>query len=378
MGMKFTLLHSDSATKARVGEFTTDHGTVRTPVFMPVGTAAAMKGIFHRDMVDEAHAQMILANTYHLYLRPGTSILREAGGVHRFCGWERPMLTDSGGFQVFSLAPCRKLKDDGCHFRSHIDGSPHLFTPESVIGSERIIGADIMMAFDECPPGDAPRDYAEKSLALTERWLDRCFERYRSTSPEYGHYQSLFPIVQGCSYPDLRARAAENVLQYDADGYAIGGLAVGEPTYVMYAMIEVVNAILPQDRPRYLMGVGTPVNILEGIARGVDMFDCVMPTRNGRNGQLFTSEGVINIRNKKWENDFSPIDPAGTTFVDRVYTKAYLHHLVVCKEMLAAQIASLHNVGFYVWLTDEARMHIAAGDFASWKETMVEKLSRRL
>ena len=378
MGMKFTLLHSDSATKARVGEFTTDHGTVRTPVFMPVGTAAAMKGIFHRDMVDEAHAQMILANTYHLYLRPGTSILREAGGVHRFCGWERPMLTDSGGFQVFSLAPCRKLKDDGCHFRSHIDGSPHLFTPESVIDTERIIGADIMMAFDECPPGDAPRDYAEKSLALTERWLDRCFERYRSTSPEYGHYQSLFPIVQGCSYPDLRARAAENVLQYDADGYAIGGLAVGEPTYVMYAMIEVVNAILPQDRPRYLMGVGTPVNILEGIARGVDMFDCVMPTRNGRNGQLFTSEGVINIRNKKWENDFSPIDPAGTTFVDRVYTKAYLHHIVVCKEMLAAQIASLHNVGFYVWLTDEARRHIAAGDFASWKETMVEKLSRRL
>ena len=378
MGMKFTLLHSDSATKARVGEFTTDHGTVRTPVFMPVGTAAAMKGIFHRDMVDEAHAQMILANTYHLYLRPGTSILREAGGVHRFCGWERPMLTDSGGFQVFSLAPCRKLKDDGCHFRSHIDGSPHLFTPESVIDTERLIGADIMMAFDECPPGDAPRDYAEKSLALTERWLDRCFERYRSTSPEYGHYQSLFPIVQGCSYPDLRARAAENVLQYDADGYAIGGLAVGEPTYVMYAMIEVVNAILPQDRPRYLMGVGTPVNILEGIARGVDMFDCVMPTRNGRNGQLFTSEGVINIRNKKWENDFSPIDPAGTTFVDRVYTKAYLHHLVVCKEMLAAQIASLHNVGFYVWLTDEARRHIAAGDFASWKETMVEKLSRRL
>ena len=378
MGMKLTLLHSDSATKARVGEFTTDHGTVRTPVFMPVGTAAAMKGIFHRDMVDEAHAQMILANTYHLYLRPGTSILREAGGVHRFCGWERPMLTDSGGFQVFSLAPCRKLKDDGCHFRSHIDGSPHLFTPESVIDTERIIGADIMMAFDECPPGDAPRDYAEKSLALTERWLDRCFERYRSTSPEYGHYQSLFPIVQGCSYPDLRARAAENVLQYDADGYAIGGLAVGEPTYVMYAMIEVVNAILPQDRPRYLMGVGTPVNILEGIARGVDMFDCVMPTRNGRNGQLFTSEGVINIRNKKWENDFSPIDPAGTTFVDRVYTKAYLHHLVVCKEMLAAQIASLHNVGFYVWLTDEARRHIAAGDFASWKETMVEKLSRRL
>ena len=378
MGMKFTLLHSDSATKARVGEFTTDHGTVRTPVFMPVGTAAAMKGIFHRDMVDEAHAQMILANTYHLYLRPGTSILREAGGVHRFCGWERPMLTDSGGFQVFSLAPCRKLKDDGCHFRSHIDGSPHLFTPESVIDTERIIGADIMMAFDECPPGDAPRDYAEKSLALTERWLDRCFERYRSTSPEYGHYQSLFPIVQGCSYPDLRARAAENVLQYDADGYAIGGLAVGEPTYVMYAMIEVVNAILPQDRPRYLMGVGTPVNILEGIARGVDMFDCVMPTRNGRNGQLFTAEGVINIRNKKWEADFSPIDPEGTAFVDRLYSKAYLHHLCVCGEMLAAEIASLHNIAFYLRLVGMAREHIVAGDFAAWKEQMVPRLARRL
>ena len=293
--MKFVLECKDSKTAARAGSFTTDHGTVQTPIFMPVGTAAAMKGIFHRDMVDEVKAQIILANTYHLYLRPGMKILEEAGGVHRFSSWERPMLTDSGGFQVFSLAACRRLKEEGCHFQSHIDGSRHLFTPESVIDTERTIGADIMMAFDECPPGDAPRDYAAKSLALTERWLERCFNQYHKTSPKYGHSQSLFPIVQGCCYADLRAKAAENVLQYDADGYAIGGLAVGEPTDVMYAMIEVVNAVLPQDKPRYLMGVGTPINILEGIARGVDMFDCVMPTRNGRNGQLFTSEGVINI-----------------------------------------------------------------------------------
>ncbi|MBR2962475.1 MAG: tRNA guanosine(34) transglycosylase Tgt [Alistipes sp.] len=376
--MKFVLECKDSKTAARAGSFTTDHGTVQTPIFMPVGTAAAMKGIFHRDMVDEVKAQIILANTYHLYLRPGMKILEEAGGVHRFSSWERPMLTDSGGFQVFSLAACRRLKEEGCHFQSHIDGSRHLFTPESVIDTERTIGADIMMAFDECPPGDAPRDYAAKSLALTERWLERCFNQYHKTSPKYGHSQSLFPIVQGCCYADLRAKAAENVLQYDADGYAIGGLAVGEPTDVMYAMIEVVNAVLPQDKPRYLMGVGTPINILEGIARGVDMFDCVMPTRNGRNGQLFTSEGVINIRNKKWENDFSPIDPAGTTFVDRCYTKAYLHHLVVCGEMLAAQIASMHNVGFYLWLVGEARKHILAGDFAEWKEQMVVRLSQRL
>ena len=376
--MKFVLQHKDSATNARAGEITTDHGVIQTPIFMPVGTAAAMKGIFHRDLESEAKAQIILANTYHLYLRPGMKIIEEAGGVHRFSTWNKPMLTDSGGFQVFSLAACRKLKEDGCHFQSHIDGSRHVFTPESVIDTERTIGADIMMAFDECPPGDAPKEYAAKSLALTERWLDRCFNQYHKTSPKYGHYQSLFPIVQGCSYPDLRTKAAENVLQYNADGYAIGGLAVGESTEVMYSMIEVVNAVLPQDKPRYLMGVGTPVNILEGIARGVDMFDCVMPTRNGRNGQLFTSEGVINIRNKKWENDFSPIDPAGTTFVDRQYSKAYLHHLVVCGEMLAAQIASLHNIGFYLWLVGEARRHIIAGDFGDWKAVMVERLSRRL
>ncbi len=376
--MKFTLQHRAPGSKARAGEFTTDHGVVQTPIFMPVGTAAAMKGIFHRDVEEEAKAQIILANTYHLYMRPGMDIIERAGGVHRFSSWQKPMLTDSGGFQVFSLAGCRKLKEEGCHFQSHIDGSRHLFTPESVIDTERTIGADIMMAFDECPPGDAPRDYAAKSLALTERWLDRCFEQYAKTAPKYGHYQSLFPIVQGCSYPDLRAKAAENVQQYDADGYAIGGLAVGEPTEVMYEMIEVVNAVLPQDKPRYLMGVGTPINILEGIDRGVDMFDCVMPTRNGRNGQLFTWEGVINIRNRKWADDFSPVDPQGTAFVDHQYTRAYLHHITRCGEMLAAQIASLHNVAFYLDVVTKAREHIIAGDFAEWKAVAVQKLSRRL
>ena len=378
MSLRFTIQHRDAASQARAGELVTDHGVIRTPIFMPVGTAAAVKGIFHRDVRDEARAQIILANTYHLYLRPGMPILEEAGGVHRFSTWEGPMLTDSGGFQVFSLAACRKLTEEGCHFRSHIDGSKHLFTPESVIDTQRTIGADIMMAFDECPPGDAPRDYAAKSLGLTQRWLDRCFTRYGQTAPKYGHYQALFPIVQGCTYPDLRVQAAEHVLQYDADGYAIGGLAVGEPTEVMYAMIETVNAVLPQEKPRYLMGVGTPANILEAIARGVDMFDCVMPTRNGRNGQLFTSEGTINIRNKKWENDFSPIDPEGTAFVDTRYSKAYLHHLTVCGEMLAAQIASLHNIAFYLRLVALAREHIAAGDFLPWKEQLVARLTRRL
>ena len=376
--MKFEIFYKDPHSKARAGAFDTAHGTVQTPIFMPVGTAAALKGIFHRDVRDEARAQIILANTYHLYLRPGTDILEQAGGVHRFSTWEGPMLTDSGGFQVFSLAACRKLKEEGCYFRSHIDGSKHLFTPESVIDTERTIGADIMMAFDECPPGDAPRDYAAKSLALTERWLDRCFNQYSRTEGKYGYSQSLFPIVQGCTYPDLRARAAENVLQYNADGYAIGGLAVGEPTEVMYEMIEVVNAVLPEDRPRYLMGVGTPANILEAISRGVDMFDCVMPTRNGRNGQLFTMHGTVNIRNKKWENDFSPVDPEGTAFVDTLYSRAYLHHLTVCGEMLAAQIASLHNIAFYLRLVGEARRHIAAGDFTEWKNALVPQLSKRL
>ncbi|MBQ0081171.1 MAG: tRNA guanosine(34) transglycosylase Tgt [Alistipes sp.] len=375
--MEFVLQYKDALSKARAGEITTSHGLIQTPIFMPVGTAAAMKGIFHRDLLSETSAQIILANTYHLYLRPGMDIIRAAGGVHRFCSWSGPMLTDSGGFQVFSLAACRKLKEDGCHFQSHIDGSRHVFTPESVMDTERTIGADIMMAFDECTPGDAPRDYAKKSLALTERWLDRCFNRFHQTSPVYGYEQSLFPIVQGCTYADLREQAAQNVLQYKADGYAIGGLAVGEPTDVMYSMIEVVNAVLPQDRPRYLMGVGTPQNILEGIERGVDMFDCVMPTRNGRNGQLFTWQGTINIRNKKWENDFTALDEFGTTFVDKTYTKAYLHHLFACKELLALQIATLHNVGFYLELVREARKHIINGDFSSWKGGIITQLGQR-
>jgi queuine tRNA-ribosyltransferase len=376
--MEFELLHKAAGSAARAGVLTTPHGVVRTPVFMPVGTAATVKGIFHRDLREDARAQIILANTYHLYLRPGTDILEKAGGVHKFSGWDGPVLTDSGGFQVFSLAGCRKIKEEGCRFSSHIDGSRHMFTPENVVDTQRSIGADIMMAFDECPPGDAPREYAAKSLDLTHRWLERCFEQFAKTQPKYGYEQALFPIVQGVVYPDLRARSAEFVQQFGAHGYAIGGLAVGEPAPVMYDMIEVVNGILPQDKPRYLMGVGTPVNILEAIDRGVDMFDCVMPTRNGRNGMLFTSEGVINIRNEKWRDDFSPLDPAGTSFVDRQYTKAYLRHLAISGEMLAAQIASLHNIAFYLWLTDEAGRQIAAGTFAGWKRTMVEKLSRRL
>ncbi len=376
--MKFTLQHKAQDSKARAGEILTDHGVIPTPIFMPVGTAAGVKGIFHRDLRDDAGAKIILANTYHLYLRPGMEVIEAAGGVHRFSTWDGPMLTDSGGFQVFSLAACRKLTEEGCRFASHIDGSKHLFTPENVMDTQRTIGADIMMAFDECPPGDAPWDYAAKSLALTERWLDRCFNRFNQTQPKYGHSQSLFPIVQGCGYEDLRERAARNVMQYDADGYAIGGLAVGEPTEVMYRMIEVVNAVLPEDRPRYLMGVGTPVNILEAIDRGVDMFDCVMPTRNGRNGMLFTSEGVINIRNQKWRDDFSPIDPNGTSFVDTLYSKAYLRHMTIAGEMIAAQIASLHNVAFYLWLVGEARRRIADGSFAEWKREMVVKLTKRL
>ena len=376
--MEFTLQHKDPASRARAGELRTDHGTILTPIFMPVGTAATVKGLFHRDVRDEARAQIILANTYHLYLRPGMEIIERAGGVHRFSTWEGPMLTDSGGFQVFSLAACRKLKEEGCHFRSHIDGSKHLFSPESVIDTERTIGADIMMAFDECPPGDAPREYAAKSLALTERWLDRCFAQYHRTAPRYGHYQALFPIVQGLHLPrpagpggGERPAVRRRRIRHRRSGG-------GEPTEVMYEMIEVVDAILPENRPRYLMGVGTPANILEGIARGVDMFDCVMPTRNGRNGQLFTAEGIINIRNKKWEADFSPIDPEGTAFVDTLYSKAYLHHLCVCGEMLAAEIASLHNIAFYLRLAGMAREHIVAGDFAAWKERMAERVTRRL
>ncbi len=376
--MKFTLEKKDDQSQARAGLIETAHGTIETPIFMPVGTAATVKGIFHRDLRDEVRAQIILANTYHLYLRPGMEIIEKAGGVHRFSTWDRPMLTDSGGFQVFSLAARRKITEEGVRFSSHIDGSKHIFTPENVIDTERTIGADIMMAFDECPDGKSDYRYAARSLAMTQRWLERCFNQYEKTSPKYGYHQSLFPIVQGCTYPDLRASAAEFVQQFNADGYAIGGLAVGEPAPVMYEMIEVVNAILPTDRPRYLMGVGTPINILEGIERGVDMFDCVMPTRNGRNGMLFTSEGIINIRNEKWKDDFSPIDPNGTSFVDTLYSKAYLRHLSVSGEMMAAQIGSLHNVAFYLWLVGEARKHILAGDFKPWKEEMVIKLSRRL
>ena len=376
--MKFELQHTDNASDARTGLITTCHGQIKTPIFMPVGTCGSVKGVHFNELREQVKAQIILGNTYHLYLRPGLDTLRAAGGLHKFNTWDRPILTDSGGFQVFSLAACRKLKEEGCHFRSHIDGSRHLFTPESVIDTERTIGADIMMAFDECPPGDAPRDYAAKSLSMTERWLDRCFDRYRQTQPKYGHYQALFPIVQGCSYPDLRERAARNVLQYDADGYAIGGLAVGEPTDVMYSMIEVVNAVLPTDRPRYLMGVGTPINILEGIDRGVDMFDCVMPTRNGRNGMLFTRNGIMNMRNLKWADDFSPIDGESDCFVDRVYSKAYLRHLFIAQELLAMQIASIHNLAFYLWLVSEARRHIIGGDFHLWKPRMLERVSRRL
>ena len=376
--MRFDLQHTDTRSSARAGVITTDHGTIETPIFMPVGTVGSVKGVFHRDLEQQIGAQIILGNTYHLYLRPGTDILERAGGLHRFCAWDRPILTDSGGFQVFSLAGCRKLTAEGCRFSSHIDGSKHLFTPENVMDIQRSIGADIMMAFDECPPGDAPYDYAARSLDLTCRWLERCFERFAQTAPLYGHAQSLFPIVQGCTYPDLRTRSAEFVQQFDADGYAIGGLAVGEPAPVMYEMIELVNGILPRHKPRYLMGVGTPVNLLEAIERGVDMFDCVMPTRNGRNGMLFTSEGIVNIRNLKWRDDFSPIDPAGCCFVDTTYTKAYLRHLTIAGEMLAAQIASMHNLAFYLWLVGEARRRILDGSFADWKPGMVETLSRRL
>ena len=376
--MTFQLLHTDAKSNARAGLISTAHGQIETPIFMPVGTVGSVKGLTVRDLREEVKAQIILGNTYHLYLRPGTSILEKAGGLHRFNGWDGPILTDSGGFQVFSLTGIRKLTEEGCTFRSHIDGSKHTFTPERVMDIERSIGADIIMALDECPPGTSSYEYASRSLGLTHRWLDRCLRRFSETEPLYGYSQSLFPIVQGCTYRDLRIQSAEFVASKEADGNAIGGLAVGEPAEVMYEMIEVVNAILPKDKPRYLMGVGTPANLLEGIERGVDMFDCVMPTRNGRNAMLFTSEGIMNMRNKKWEDDFSPIDPAGTAFVDTLYSKAYLHHLTVCGEMLAAQIASLHNIAFYLRLVGAAREHILAGDFAAWKEGMVAKLQKRL
>lgn len=376
--MDFKLHKTDGSSSARAGVITTDHGVIETPIFMPVGTVGSVKGVSHRELENDINAQIILGNTYHLYLRPGLDVLEQAGGLHKFTTWDRPILTDSGGYQVFSLADNRKLSNNGASFRSHIDGSLHLFTPEGVMDIQRTIGADIIMAFDECPPGDADYDYARKSLDLTEKWLKRCIDRFDTTEPKYGYNQTLFPIVQGCVYPDLRKRAAENVAKYNRDGNAIGGLSVGEPAEVMYEMIEVVNAILPTDKPRYLMGVGTPENILEGIARGVDMFDCVMPTRNGRNGMIFTSEGIINIRNQRWKNDFSPIDPLGATFVDIRYSKAYLRHMFIAGEMLGPQIASIHNLGFYLWLVREARKHILVGDFMAWKNQMVKKISTRL
>ena len=376
--MTFTLEHNDPKTNARAGVIHTDHGDIQTPIFMPVGTQASVKAVHLHELKDDIKAQIILGNTYHLYLRPGLEVLEKAGGLHKFNGFDRPMLTDSGGFQVFSLAGIRKIKEEGVEFRSHIDGSKHFFTPEGVMDIERTIGADIMMAFDECPPGTSDYEYSKKSLELTERWLDRCIQRFNETEPKYCYQQSLFPIVQGCTYRDLRERAAENVASKGADGNAIGGLAVGEPTEVMYEMIEVVNAILPKEKPRYLMGVGTPINLLEAIERGVDMFDCVMPTRNGRNAQIFTKHGTINLRNQKWDFDFSPLDPDGTSYVDTAYTKAYVHHLFKAQEILALQIASIHNLAFYLWLVSEARKHIMADDFSIWKAKMVAELGRRL
>jgi queuine tRNA-ribosyltransferase len=376
--MLFKINKVDLKGSARCGTLFTDHGLIPTPIFMPVGTVGSVKGINHRELEEDIDAKIILGNTYHLYLRPGLDILKAAGGLHQFMSWNRPILTDSGGYQVFSLAENRKLKPEGAHFQSHIDGSKHLFTPENVMDIQRIIGADIIMAFDECPPGDSNFEYAKKSLDLTENWLARCIHRFNETEPLYGHKQSLFPIVQGCVFIELRQRAAENIAKDSFDGYAIGGLSVGEPAEVMYQMIEVVNNILPNEKPRYLMGVGTPENILEAIDRGVDMFDCVMPTRNGRNGMLFTKEGIINIRNKKWSNDFDPIDPMGISFADKRFSKAYLRHLFIAGEMLGPQLASLHNLGFYLWLVSEARRQIEIGNFKAWKNQMVKKVSARL
>lgn len=376
MDFKLEATAPDSA--ARAGVITTDHGEIRTPIFMPVGTLGSVKAVHQHELRDDVKAQIILGNTYHLYLRPGIEILEKAGGLHKFNGWERPILTDSGGFQVFSLSANRKLTEEGAWFRSHIDGSKHLFTPESVVDIERSIGADIMMALDECPPGTADYEYARKSLRLTQRWLERGWKRYKETEGKYGYSQAYFPIVQGVVYPDLRRDAARHVADLGADGNAIGGLAVGEPAEKMYEMIEVVNEELPADKPRYLMGVGTPANILEAIDRGVDMMDCVMPTRNGRNGMLFTAHGVMNMRNKKWADDFSPLQEDGPSYVDRVYSRAYLRHLFIADEILAMQIASIHNLAFYLWLAGEARKHIIAGDFKPWKTQMIENVTRRL
>ena len=376
--MKFTLQHKDANSKARAGLIETDHGLIETPIFMPVGTAATVKTVHQHELSDDIKAQIILGNTYHLYLRPGVDILKQAGGIHKFNGWNKPVLTDSGGYQVYSLAEKRKINEEGVKFQSHIDGSYHFFTPENVMDIQRIIGADIIMAFDECTPYPCEYSYATKSVDMTHRWLERCVKQFNNTQPLYGYSQTLFPIVQGSVYKDLREKSAEFIASMNCEGNAIGGLSVGEPHEEMYAMSELVCNILPVSKPRYLMGVGTPANILENIALGIDMFDCVMPTRNARNGMLFTSQGIINIKNKKWENDFSPLDEFGTSYVDKLYTKAYVRHLFVCDEILGKQIASIHNLAFYVWLVQEARKHILNNTFHSWKEKMVKQVTNRL
>lgn len=376
--MDFKLEKTDSQSKARAGTIITDHGTIQTPIFMPVGTASTVKGVHQHELKDDVKAQIILGNTYHLYLRPGTEILQQAGGLHKFMNWDGPILTDSGGYQVYSLSARRKIKEEGATFSSHIDGSKHLFAPENVMDIQRQIGADIIMAFDECTPYPCEYKYAKNSMHMTHRWLKRCCERFDNTDPLYGYSQTLFPIVQGSVYKDLRKQSAETIASFEREGNAIGGLSVGEPDDEMYEMCEIVTDILPKDKPRYLMGVGTPLNLLENIALGIDMFDCVMPTRNARNGMLFTSEGTINIRNKKWENDFSAIDPNGTSYVDSFYSKAYLRHLIISKEILGAQIATLHNLSFYLWLVNTAREKILDGTFYDWKSQMVKKLGQRL
>lgn len=376
--MKFKLEKKDPKSKARAGTITTDHGEIKTPIFMPVGTAGTVKGVHQHELKDDIKAQIILGNTYHLYLRPKLDVLQEAGGLHKFINWNGPILTDSGGYQVYSLSGRRKIKEEGATFSSHIDGSKHLFTPEGVMDIQRIIGADIIMAFDECTPYPCDYKYAKNSMHMTHRWLKRCCERFDTTDPIYGYSQTLFPIVQGSTFKDLRVQSAEKIASFEREGNAIGGLSVGEPDDEMYEMCEIVTNILPEDKPRYLMGVGTPLNLLENIALGIDMFDCVMPTRNARNGMLFTSEGTINIKNKKWENDFTPIDPNGTSYVDSIYSKAYLRHLIISKEILGAQIATIHNLAFYLWLVTEAREQILAGTFSTWKDIMVKKLGQKL
>jgi queuine tRNA-ribosyltransferase len=376
--MQFELQRTDISTKARAGIITTDHGKIETPIFMPVGTAGTVKAVHFHELENDIKAQIILGNTYHLYLRPGLDILKEAGGLHKFNGWKKPILTDSGGYQIFSLADRRKIKEEGAVFQSHIDGSKHNFTPENTIDTQRIIGGDIIMALDECTPYPCEYEYAKKSMEMTHRWLKRCCDQFDNTECSYGYSQTLFPIVQGSIYKDLRIKSAEKIASFGREGNAIGGLSVGEPAEMMYEITELVCGILPTNKPRYLMGVGTPANILECIALGIDMFDCVMPTRNGRNGMLFTKNGIINIKNEKWKNDFSPIDPDGNSYVDHQYSKAFLRHLFVSKEILGSMISSIHNLNFYLWLVGEARKHIIEGDFAIWKTDMVKKVSSRL